>query len=194
MIVVSAALGATGSAATQIAKRVLGVKQVWGIVGSDEKAAIARDVGGCDLVFNYKNPQWKSEFRKAAKEHGGVNVYFDNVGGTITDCVLRNLAEKARVVLCGAISGYDKPEEPTGITSDGWGHLIVRQVRAEGFVVTKYRERFAEASKELASWAMAGKIRPLKTVFEADFEEVPQGMAKLLTGQNTGKLITQLKV
>ncbi|KAI5780861.1 hypothetical protein EDC01DRAFT_667474 [Geopyxis carbonaria] len=192
VVVVSAAAGATGSVVTQIAKRVLGIKHVWGIVGSDEKCALAAEVGGCDRVFNYKREGWKAEFKDAAREAGGVNVYFDNVGGTITDAVLRNMTVGGRVAMCGAISGYDKPEEPSGVTGEGWGHIIYRALKVEGFLVMQFMKDFGSAGQELGKWAQEGKLQALKTVMEVGFEGVPQGMVRLLKGENNGKLVTKL--
>lgn len=194
VIVVSAAAGATGSSVAQIAKNVLGVKNVWGIAGGPEKCKIAEQ-SGCDRCFDYRSPSFRTDFEKAAREAGFVDVYFDNTGGISSDVVMRVMSFRGRVVVCGAISIYEKDyDAPCDISAESWRVIIYKQLRVEGFIVTQSfdKEWQNKAQQDLMQWAKEGKLKPLKDIWEAKFEEVPTGMQKLLQGKNVGKLITKI--
>ena len=194
VIVVSAAAGATGSMVVQIAKNVLGVKNVWGIAGGPEKCKVAEQ-SGCDRCFDYKSSSFRSDFEKAARKAGFIDVYFDNTGGISTDVVMRVMKFKGRVVLCGAIALYEKDDNaPSEISAESWRIIVYKQLRVEGFIVTLSfdQEWLSNATKDLVQWTKEGKLKPLKDVWEAKFEEVPIGIQKLLQGKNVGKLITKI--
>lgn len=125
LVVVSGAAGATGSVVTQIAKRVLGIKNVWGIAGGAQKCKLVEEQCACDRSFDYKDPNWEKEFVKEAEKLGGVDVYFDNTGGPILDCILRNSTMKTggRVACCGAISGYDN-DEAAKLSAESWRTIV----------------------------------------------------------------------
>jgi len=192
IVVVSGAAGATGSAATQIAKNVLGIELVIGIAGSKEKCELIKSQGGCDIAFNYKTPGWKEEFQKLVLDKGGIDVYFDNVGGEILELCLESMKKEGRIAACGAISGYDDPTKAS-ISFKSWGQIIFQALKVQGFLASQFSSEFPKAQSDLAEWTKAGKIKPLKTVFKAKFEEVPKGLEMLLQGKNTGKLITILE-
>ncbi|KAF3935040.1 hypothetical protein ABW20_dc0105754 [Dactylellina cionopaga] len=192
-IVISGAAGATGIVAVQIAKHVLGVKNVIGIAGSDEKCDVLKQYG-CDIALNYKAESFKKDF--VAATPNWIDVYFDNVGGEILDMALRRMKDFGRVVACGAISTYDgignHGKESNKLSAQAWTQIILSKIRVEGFIIFQFESEWLKGVQDLQLWAADGKIRPLKQVWEAAIEEVPQGMLKLQNGENMGKLITQL--
>lgn len=121
-VVISAAAGATGSSAVQIAKHVIGVEKVYGIAGSPEKCRLVEELGA-DKCFNYKDPAWKEQLSDAVwKERDGIDCYFDNVAGEILDLCLRKMNRNGRVVACGAIAGMPPPPlDPAKLRDiNGW--------------------------------------------------------------------------
>jgi len=145
-VVVSGAAGAVGSIVGQVAK--LQGCRVVGIAGSDQKVDwITRELG-FDAAFNYKTtPDFVVRLAELCTK--GVDVYFDNVGGPITDAVFKSINVKARIVVCGQISQYNADKPPTGPRL--LGHLIVKQAKAEGFLVFQYSSRYGEGLKLLAN-------------------------------------------
>ena len=153
-VVVSGAAGAVGSLAGQIAK-IQGCRVV-GIAGSDQKVAWLRDELGFDAALNYKtSTNYTAKLAELCPK--GVDVYFDNVGGAITDAVFPLINTGARVVVCGQIAQYNADKLETGPRLL-W-HLIVKQARAEGFLVFQYASRYAEGLKQMAEWLKAGKLK-----------------------------------
>ncbi|KAK6509220.1 hypothetical protein TWF481_003980 [Arthrobotrys musiformis] len=195
-IVVSVAAGATGSLVCQIAKNVLGIKNVVGIAGSDTKCELLKKSCGCDYALNYRSPSFKDDFKEATKDD--IDLYFDNVGGEILDMALVRMKEFGRVVACGAISLYDDMKGPggkaasAGISSDAWIQVVCHKIRIEGFIVLQFADQIMKALTDLGTWAAEGKVHLIKDIWEAKVEDVPQGMLKLLKGENTGKLITKV--
>ncbi len=185
-VVVSGAAGAVGSVAGQIAK-IKGCRVV-GIAGNDQKVAWLRDELGFDAAFNYKTTQ-----DYAAKLHelcpDGVDVYFDNVGGAITDAVFRQINVGARIVVCGQIAQYcaEKPETGPRLLS----HLIVKQARAEGFLVFQFASRYAEGLKQMAEWLKQGKLK-YREQFVDGIENAPRAFIGMLQGENTGKQLVRV--
>ena len=184
-VCMAAAGGAVGSAVGQIAK-IKGCRAV-GIAGSDEKCTWLRDVCGFDATINYKTEN-VYEALKTACPHG-IDVYFENVGGPITDAVFPHLNIKSRVPICGQISQYnavDAPEGPRLL----W-HFIVKRIRAEGFLVFDFAERHSAALAELASWVGSGQLKYQETVADG-IENAPAAFISMLNGGNIGKQLVKL--
>src|SRR6185295_20342923 len=153
-VVVSSAAGAVGSLAGQIAK-IKGCRVV-GVAGSDEKVAWIRDELGFDAAFNYKTTKdYIAKLHELCPK--GIDVYFDNVGGAITDAVFRVMNTGARIVVSGQIAQYNAEKPETGPRL--LGNLVVKQARAEGFLVFQFASRFSEALKQIAEWLKTGKLK-----------------------------------
>lgn len=184
-VVVSGAAGATGMVAGQIAK-IKGCRAV-GIAGGKEKCDYIVKELGFDAAIDYKHENVMEGLGKHCAQ--GINVYFDNVGGDILDAALANLAPSARVVLCGAISQYNST---TGIKGpSNYLSLLINSARMEGFLAFNYRERYAEATQQLAGWMMAGKLKSREDIVKG-FQTFPDTLLKLFRGENTGKLMIQV--
>jgi NADPH-dependent curcumin reductase CurA len=186
VVVVSGAAGATGSAAGQIAK-IKGAKKVVGIAGGAEKCAYIVDELGFDEAIDYKNENVAKQLRQACPD--GIDLYFDNVGGSILNDCLANLAIRGRVVLCGAISTYNSDGPPPGPSN--YLSLLVRRGRMEGFIIIDYLDRFPAAQLEVAGWIAQGKIKSSEHVVEG-LEKAPDALNLLFSGGNTGKVIVAL--
>src|SRR5437764_2466638 len=184
-LVVSAAAGAVGSVVAQIAK-IKGARVV-GIAGGPEKCALLTDQLGVDAAVDHRAPDWRDQLAAATPE--GIDVDFENVGGEIMDAVIARLNLRARVVLCGLISGYNDPEPPPGPGS--FSNLLVQRVRLEGFIVLDHLDRIGEAAIELSGWMQEGTLKPLETVVEG-FEQLPTAINMLFDGANTGKLVVRV--
>jgi len=185
-VVVSAAAGAVGSIAGQIAK-IKGCRVI-GIVGGADKCRSVVEDFGFDTAIDYK----QEDVRKKLREHApnGLDIYFDNVGGPILEAALANLARGARIVLCGAISQYNaKPDELRGPRN--YMTLLVSRARMEGFVVFDYAARYGEAAREMAGWISQGKLKAREDVVDG-LETFPQTLLKLFRGENTGKLVIKV--
>ncbi len=185
-VVVSGAAGAVGSLVGQIAK-IMGCHAV-GIAGTDEKVRYITEELGFDEAFNYKATR---NYYRMLKElcPNGIDVYFDNVGGAITDAVFRLINVRARIVVCGQISQYnlERPEvEPRWL----WA-LIVKQARAEGFLVFQFAERYAEGLAQMAQWLKEGKLKYRETITEG-IENAPRAFIGMLKGENIGKQLVKV--
>jgi len=185
-VVVSGAAGATGSSVGQIAK-ASGAGVVIGIAGSDEKCALLVDELGFDAAINYRTESVGKRLAELAP--GGVDLYFDNVGGELLNTVLARLARKGRVVLCGAISAYTAGSRPSGPSN--YINLIIQRGRMEGFIILDYADRYGEAQGQLLTWVLEGKLRHFEHVVHG-LEEAPAALNLLFTGGNTGKVIVDL--
>ena len=185
-VVVSGAAGAVGSLAGQIAK-IKGCRAV-GIAGSDDKVDWLVKELGFDAAFNYKTA---GDYGAKLKElcPAGVDCYFDNVGGPITDAVIRRLNTKGRIAICGQISQYnlEKPE----MGPRPFGQLLVKQARAEGFLVFQFADRSEEGIAQMARWLKEGKLKHREQIVEG-FEKTPQAFIALFTGENTGKMLVKV--
>ena len=141
---------------------------------------------GFDAAIDYKS----EDVRAALGRHcpDGVNVFFDNVGGEILDIVLAQLARKARVVLCGAISQYNNADVrgPKNYLS-----LLINSARMEGFIVFNYAQRYGEGIQALADWLAEGRIKAREDIVEG-LESFPEAFLKLFRGENLGKLIIKV--
>jgi NADPH-dependent curcumin reductase CurA len=186
VVVISGAAGATGSAAGQIAK-IKGAKKVVGIAGGAEKCAYLVDELGFDEAVDYKNDNVAARLREACPD--GMDLYFDNVGGSILNDCLANLAMRGRVVLCGAISTYNSDGPPPGPSN--YLNLLVRRGRMEGFIIIDYLDRFPPAQLEVAGWILEGRIKSSEHHVEG-LERAPDALNLLFSGGNTGKVIVDL--
>ena len=185
-IVVSGGAGAVGSVVGQIGK-ILGCRVI-GIAGSDDKVEMLKSKFGFDEAINYNTTK---DISKAIADASpkGVDVYFDNVGGPISDAVHTNLNQFARVIVCGAISLYNATELPLGPRVEGL--LIKKSVLMQGFIVSDFSDKFAEGAQQLGQWLKEGKLTYEETVIE-EFDNIPQAFIDLFTGKNTGKMIVKV--
>ncbi len=185
-VVVSGAAGAVGSVAGQIA-RIKGCRVV-GIAGGQEKCSWLLDELGFDAAIDYKQGDLRSQLRRHTPD--GIDVYFDNVGGETLDEALRRLARGARVVICGAISGYNAEEPPPGPAN--YMQLLVMRASMAGFLVFDYASRYEEARAELAGWLRSGELQSREDVVRGDIGDFPEVFLRLFRGENTGKLVLAL--
>jgi len=184
-VVVSGAAGATGSVAGQLAK--IEGSRVIGIAGGADKCAWLTKEAHFDAAIDYKSEDVEERIRTLCPD--GVDVYFDNVGGTILEAALANLALRARVVMCGGISGYNEEKPPPGPRN--LMNLVIQRARMEGFIIIDYVARFPEAAAELVEWVREGKIVHQEDVQEG-IENAPETFLRLFRGQNLGKQLLKL--
>jgi NADPH-dependent curcumin reductase CurA len=183
-VVVSGAAGAVGQVAGQIA-RLTGCRAV-GIAGGPEKRSDVLDVYGYNAAIDYKGEDLRGALKDACPS--GVDVYFDNCGGEISQAVFSRLNVGARIVICGQISQYNlERPEPTFHP----GLLIVFRARMQGFLVNDYAHRFDEAAPRLAKWIAEGKIRWREDVTEG-LENAPRAFIGMLRGENRGKALVKV--
>ncbi len=187
VVLVTAAAGATGSVAGQIA-RIKGAARVIGTAGSDDKRAWVRDVAGFDECLDHYDEGIRRQLREASR--AGYDVVFDNVGGALLDAALFNIAERGRIALCGSISTGYRPERPD-VGLHYYQLLTTRRARMEGFLVTDYADRFDEARADLARWVAEGRLRHHQDVLEG-LERAPEGLRRLFTGGNLGKQLLRV--
>jgi NADPH-dependent curcumin reductase CurA len=184
-VVVSGAAGATGSIAAQIAK--LKGCRVIGIAGGPAKCSWLTDTAGIDAAIDYKSDDVSARLHELCPN--GIDVYFDNVGGEILDAVLAQLAQKARVVLCGGISAYNETEPPPGPRN--LMNLVIQRARMEGFIVIDYVPRFGEGITELAQWYGEGKLVQEEDI-QHGLENAPKTFLRLFEGKNLGKQLLEI--
>jgi NADPH-dependent curcumin reductase CurA len=181
-LLVSAASGAVGSSAGQIAKAI-GCRVV-GIAGGARKVAHVRDTLGFDDCLDYRSASFAQDMEAA----GGFSVYFDNVGGAVRDAALGAMADYGRIVVCGLISEYND-----GCTSGpGWMPILTRRLTVRGFLMRDHmacREAFLH---DMAGWLREGRIKVLEDVTEG-FENLPSAFIAMLTGRNFGKSLVKLR-
>jgi NADPH-dependent curcumin reductase CurA len=185
-VVVSGATGAVGMLVGQIAK-IKGCRVV-GVAGTDAKISWLIDELGFDAAFNY-TPDGDCSRRLEELCPAGIDVYFDNVGGTISDAIMRLINVKARISVCGQISEYNLDEPEFGPC---WFRtLIVKQAKVQGFLVSRYAERFSEGLEQLARWLKQGKLKYREDVAQG-IEAAPQAFIGMLQGKNQGNQLVQL--
>ncbi|QJC95290.1 Putative oxidoreductase YncB, NADP-dependent oxidoreductase YfmJ [Bacillus mojavensis] len=187
-VVVSGAAGAVGSAVGQIAK-IKGAHVV-GIAGSDDKIDYLKNELQFDEAINYKTAD---DIQKALADAcpNGVDVYFDNVGGPISDAVMNLLNEFARIPVCGAISSYNAENEADDMGPRVQSKLIKTKALMQGFIVSDYSDRFPEGAKQLAEWLRDGKLHYEETITEG-FENIPDAFLGLFKGENKGKQLIKV--
>jgi NADPH-dependent curcumin reductase CurA len=185
-LVVSGAAGAVGSVVGQIGK-ILGLNVI-GIAGTDEKIDMLKSEFGFDHGINYKTTNdMKAAIKEAAPN--GVDIYFDNVGGPISDAVLFNINQFARIIICGAISVYNKTELPMAVAVQPF--LVKNSALMQGFIVSNYAEKFPVAMKQLSTWLGEGKLAYKETIVEG-FDNTPQAFLDMMNGKNKGKMIVKV--
>jgi NADPH-dependent curcumin reductase CurA len=184
-VVVSAAAGAVGSVAGQIAK-IAGARVI-GIAGGPDKCKLLTDDLGFDASVDYKAADWREQL--AAATPRGIDVDFENVGGEIMDAVFARLNLNSRVVLCGLISGYNETGLPPGPRN--FGRLLVQRTLLKGFIVLDHLDRMPEAIAELSGWMAEGRLQALETVVDG-FEQLPTAINMLFDGANVGKLVVRI--
>jgi NADPH-dependent curcumin reductase len=185
-VVVSTAAGAVGSAVGQIAK-IKGCRTV-GITGGPVKARLCREEFGYDAAIDYKAAE-DLDAALAAACPKGVDIYFDNTSGRISDAVLRHINKNARIILCGTASLSSWDPWPQGPRVER--HLLVKSARMQGFLVFDYEQRTAEAVPALAGWVREGKLRYREDVLDG-IAEAPGAIAGLYRGENLGKRLIKL--
>jgi len=184
VVFVSAAAGAVGSLAGQIAKAR--GHRVIGSAGSPEKVAYVRDELGFDAAFSYRDGPVAESLAKAAPE--GIDLYFDNVGSGHLEAALGALRLHGRVTMCGAISVYNSA------TSSGprnLGLVIGKRLTLRGFIISDHQNRREEFVREVAPLLRAGKVKASETVVEG-IDHAPEAFIGLLRGDNVGKMLVRL--
>lgn len=184
-IVVSTAAGSVGSAAGQIAK-ILGCRTV-GIAGGQEKVQTCLDDFGYDAAIDYRAGPIDDALAAACPD--GVDVYYDNVAGPISDAVYRQLAVNSRVIICGTASIADWSDWPTGPRVER--HLLRQRARMQGFVIFDHMSEYEAAVSRLAGWVRDGKLIYREDILDG-IETCPDALAGLYRGENTGKRLIRL--
>ncbi len=186
-VLVSGAAGAVGSLVGQIAK-IKGCRAV-GIAGTDDKVAWMTKDLGFDAAFNYKST---SDYSAKLKElcPNGIDCYFDNVGGAITDAVFPLMNVYGRMSICGQISQYnlEKPEPGPRILA----YVLVKQLKVEGFIVFRWQNRYQEGIVQMAKWLGEGKLKHREEIVDG-FENTVKAFIGMLKGDNTGKMLVKVR-
>ncbi len=184
--VVSGAAGAVGMVVGQIAK-IMGC-HVIGIAGSDEKAIYLIENCGYDYVFNYKNENSIEEDIKKICPNG-VDCYFDNVGGDISDAVISNITFNARIAICGQIAMYNDDNITMGRRF--LPNILIHSAMMQGFIVGQFKNEFPQAIMQLSKWIKEGKLKTAETIIDG-FESLPDAFLGLFLGKNVGKMIVRV--
>ena len=185
-VVVSAASGAVGQVVGQIA-RIMGCRVV-GIAGGPKKCAFVTGELGFDACLDYKAGKDLDAALRAACPNG-IDVYFDNVGGTISDAVLRNVNFFARVALCGSISQYNATTPEMGPRL--MGTFVGKRVAMRGFIVTDFAERYGPARRQMGEWVKSGRIKYREDIADG-IDKTPRAFIGMLRGENFGKQLVRL--
>ena len=185
-VLISAAAGAVGNVAGQIAK-IKGCRVV-GITGSKDKSDWLLNEIGFDAVVNYKSENFYKDIRNACPNK--VDVYFDNVGGNIFETVLFAMNNYGRIICCGAVSQYDQaaPQSgPRGVP----GIIVTKRLSLKGFIVMDFESQKSKAEEELKQWIKDKKIIVAEDIIEG-IENTPNGLIGLLNGENKGKRLIKV--
>lgn len=186
-VVVSGAAGAVGMTVCQIAK-IKGCRVV-GIAGSDEKNQYLEHELWVDRTINYKTA---ADMRQALKDAcpDGVDIYFDNVGGSVSDAVWPVINKGARIIICGQISLYNLEQPDVGPRPQPY--LLVNRALMQGFIITDYAPRFAEGVTQLGQWLREGKMKYVENIVDG-FENTPRAFLGLFSGENLGKQLVRVE-
>jgi NADPH-dependent curcumin reductase CurA len=185
VLVVSGAAGATGSIVAQLG-RLAGCRVI-GIAGGEEKCRWLVDELGLDAAIDYKNEIVKVRLKELCPK--GLDVFFDNVGGSILNDVLARISLNARVVVCGGISRYEAEELPPGPAN--YMNLVFQRATMSGFLVTDYASEFPRAQARLESWIRSGDLLYKEDV-QHGFENIPATLLRLFSGKNFGKQLLSI--
>jgi NADPH-dependent curcumin reductase CurA len=184
-VVISAASGAVGSVAGQLAKRE-GARVV-GVAGGAEKCFFVQDTLGFDECVDHRSTDLGAELASACPN--GIDVYWENVGGTLQQAAFALLNPFARVVMCGMVSQYNETDLPPG---PNLGFVVMKRVRIQGMIVSDKPERFAEWRALAAPWVSEGSLKYREDVFAEGLENAPAALQALLQGRNFGKLLVHV--
>lgn len=184
-VLISAAGGAVGSIAGQIA-RLKGARTV-GFAGSDEKCARLKEELGYDAALNHRSPDLSRRLGEVCPE--GVSVYFDNVGGPLLEVVLEHIVEGARIPFCGAVASYSAPAPLPGPSN--LFQLVVHSARLQGFMTHLQVDRYDEARQALSGWLNDGRVRSIEYVHQG-VDSAGEAFCDLFAGRNFGKSIVQI--
>ncbi len=184
-VLVSGAAGAVGTAVGQIA-RLLGAERVVGSAGSPEKVELLTSKYGYDAALNYKDAPVREQL--PALVPGGVDVFFDNVGGDHLTAALDRMNDGGRLALCGAISAYNATERPAG--PDNMANAVTRGLTLKGFTLPGYMHYGPEFRERITEWFTAGKIAYDETVVDG-IENAPQAFLDMMRGGNIGKMVVR---
>jgi NADPH-dependent curcumin reductase CurA len=184
-VLVSTAAGSVGSAVGQIAK-IMGCRTI-GVTRGPQKVALCLRSFGFDAAIDYASEDIDVSLAELCPT--GIDVYFDNTAGSISDIVMRHLALRARVVVCGTAAIADWADWPTGPRVER--HLLVRRARMEGFVIFDHMDRYDEAVGVLADWVRDGRLRYREDILDG-IESCPDALAGLYRGENLGKRLVRL--
>ena len=183
-VVVSAAAGAVGSVAGQLARR-RGARVV-GIAGGAAKCRWLVDELGFDAAIDYRAEDVGAALDRLCPE--GIDVCFENVGGPIFDAILLRMKLHGRISLCGLIADYDSPRPITN-----FAQILMRRLRIEGFIILDFVDRFADTTAKLAGWIAEGRLKNRVHVIEG-FERLPDALRALVGGDspNLGKMVVKI--
>ena len=189
-VLISAASGAVGQVAGQIAK-LKGCKVI-ATAGADDKLAYVASELGFDAGINYKDKDAAALASELAQHApNGIDVFFDNVGGVLHDAVMMNLALNARTIICGAISAYDRLGGQAD-TGPRWNRqLLVKRALVRGFLVSDHRARWGDFRAQMSEWLASGKIKYREDIVDG-IEATPRAFIGLLSGANRGKLLIRV--
>ena len=188
-VLISAASGAVGQVAGQIAK-LKGCKVIATAGAADKLDYVTRDLG-FDIGIDYKGKDAAALSTELAQHApNGIDVFFDNVGGVLHDAVIANLALKARSIICGAIAAYDKLGQPD-LGPRPNRHLLVKRALMQGFLVSDHRPRWAEFRATMTEWLTSGRIRYREDIVDG-IEAAPRAFIGLLNGANRGKMLIRI--
>ena len=184
-VLVSGAAGATGSVAGQIA-RIKGCRVV-GIAGGAAKCAWLKDEASFDAAIDYKQGNINDQIGATCPDK--IDVYFDNVGGEILEAALNHINLRARVVMCGGISGYNATEPTPGPAN--LMNLVTNRARMKGFIILDYLPRAAKAIADLLEWISTNDLK-YQIDLQYAFDNIPSTLSRLFTGENFGKQLLQI--
>ena len=190
-VVVSGAAGAVGSIVVQIAK--LKGCRVVGIAGGPEKTNYLLSHLGVDIAIDYKQNQTPEEINTSLKDAcpDGIDIYFDNVGGIITDAVFDHINVGARILICGQISQYNSGLDTPEMGPRFLHKILYSRATIQGILARDYNDRMDEMLAEMGPWVKKGKLKYSETIIEG-FENLPKALTGLFTGKNIGKMVVKL--
>jgi len=191
-LVVSGAAGAVGSIVTQIGN-ILGMRVV-GIAGSSEKCALLKEELGCHETINYKEHSTTKMMLEALKAAApnGIDVYFDNTGGWITDAIVQHINVHARLVICGQITQYSGKLDEVELGPRFLHIIFFKRATIQGILFSDFSHRMGEMEAQVSQWLRQGKIQ-YKETFVEGFQMLPQALNMLFHGNNIGKLVVKIK-